>query len=398
MMHWLPFRFINADLVEWLTEDGQSAQGTPSEFANVITGSQQPLLVIPGEMVMLKQVDVPGRNRATLLKAIPYALEDNLAEDIDTLHFAVGPIQPNEPIPVAVIRHEILQGWLKACGDAGVTPAAAIPDTLLLPYEDGAWSLLLEEDRGVLRQGLWQGFVMEQANLELLLSLALTEAEERTPSHMRVWGEVPSELAHLALEMRPEGEAHPLATFAMGYKHSSSTSINLLQGPYSRQAQLGKWLRPWRVAAILAGCWLGLQIILQISDYVRLQQEQTYFRNEMVRIYREAVPNARRIVNPRAQLENRLQELRGTGDGEESVFLPLLYQSGQALQGVEGITLRGLRYKPNQLDLDLEGNSLEAFDILEQRFNELDQLNAQMRTTKQEDKAESRVTLRKAPS
>jgi hypothetical protein len=57
-----------------------------------------------------------------------------------------------------------------------------------------------------------------------------------------------------------------------------------------------------------------------------------------------------------------------------------------------------LRYKPNQLDLDLEGSSLETFDILEQRFDEQPQLNAQMRTTKQEDKAESRVTLRKTPS
>jgi general secretion pathway protein L len=396
MMHWLPFRFINPDLVEWLTEDDQPAQGTLSELAHVITASHQPLLVIPGEMVMLKQVQVPGRNRATVLKAIPYALEDNLAEDIDTLHFAVGPLQPGIPIPVAVIRHEILQGWLNACGEAGVTPAAAIPDTLLLPYQDDAWSLLLEQDRGVLRHGLWEGFVIEQANLEFLLSMTLTEADQLAPSDLRVWGEVPPELAHLALEIHPETETHPLATFAAGYR--SGASINLLQGPYSRQAQLGKWLRPWRVAAILAGCWLGLQIILQISDYARLQQEQTHFRDEMVRIYKEAVPDARRIVNPRAQLENRLQELRGTGNGEESVFLPLLQQSGQALRGVEGITLRGLRYKPNQLDLDLEGNSLETFDVLEQRFNEQTQLNAQMRTTRQEDKVESRVTLRKTSS
>lgn len=396
MIHWLPFRFVDADLVEWLTEDGQTTQATLSEFSNTITSSHQPLLVIPGEMVMLKRVDVPGRNRATVLKAIPYALEDNLAEDIDTLHFAVGPMQPKEPIPVAVIRHEILQGWLKACGDAGITPAAAIPDSLLIPYENDAWSLLLEEDRGILRLSLWEGFVIEQANLELLLDMALTETAEGAPSHLRVWGETPPELANLALETRLEGESNPLATFAAGY--GQTTSINLLQGPYSRQAQLGKWLRPWRMAVILAGCWLGLQIVLQISDYVRLQQEQTHFRNEMVRLYKEAVPDARRIVNPRAQLENRLQELRGTGAEQASVFLPLLYQSGQALQGVEGITLRGLRYKPNQLDLDLEGNSLENFDVLEQRFNEQPQLNAQMRTTKQEDKAESRVTLRKSPS
>lgn len=397
MIHWLPFRFIDLDKVEWLAEDSHFVQGTLVELANAITASHQPLLIIPGEMAMLKQVQVAGRNRTNVLKAIPYALEDNLAEDIDTLHFAVGPMQPKQPIPVAVIRHELLQNWLNACSEAGITPAAAVPDTLLLPYEDNAWSLLLEKDRAILRQGLWEGFVIEKTNLALLLTMALTEAGELAPASLRVWGELTSELAHLDLTIRPESiVANPLAVFTSGYQQS--TSINLLQGPYSRQAQLGKWLRPWRMAAILAGCWLGLQIILHISDYARLQQEQTYFRNEMVRLYKEAAPNAQRIVNPRAQLENRLQELRGTGNAEESVFLPLLHQSGQVLQSVEGITLRGLRYKPNQLDLDLEGSSLETFDILEQRFNEQTQLNAQMRTTKQEDKAESRVTLRKTPS
>ena len=62
------------------------------------------------------------------------------------------------------------------------------------------------------------------------------------------------------------------------------------------------------------------------------------------------------------------------------------------------MTLRSLRYKENQLDFDLEGGSLELFDQLKQRFTEQAGLEAQIRTTKREDKVESQVTVKKASS
>lgn len=397
MIHWLPFRFTDANEVEWLNQDGHSVHGSVTELAKAI-GNRQPLLVVPGEAVLLSQVQVPGRNRAMVLKAVPYALEDNLADDVETLHFAVGPPKgAGIPLPVAVIRHDILQGWLDACAEADITPAAAVPDSLLLPYEEGEWSLLLEEDRAVLRHGLWQGFATEQDNLPLLLDMMDSDGDDLAPQRLRVWGEMSPEVASLNMDIYPETTpAHPLALFANGYHRE--TSINLLQGPYSRQAKLGKWLRPWRTAAILAGCWLGLQLVLQVSEYAQLQQEQAYLQAEMTRIYKDAVPGATRIVNPRVQLQNHLQELRPGNGSEEAVFLELLYQGGQALSSVDGITLRSLRYKQNQLDMDLESSNLETFDVLKQRFNQQSQLNAQMRTTKQEGKAESQVILKKLSS
>lgn len=402
MIHWLPFRFVDKEEVEWLNQDSHAVHGTLAELARDL-GNRQPLLVVPGEAVLLSQVQVPGRNRATVRKAVPYALEDNLADDVEALHFAVGPIEgAGVPLAVAVIRHDILQGWLDACAAADITLAAAVPDPLLLPYAEGEWSLLLEEDRAVLRHGLWQGFATEQDNLTLLLDIMRAAQEsgadgEPARQRLRVWGEITPEVASLDMDIFPETtSAHPLALFASHYRQTPR--INLLQGPYSRQAQLGKWLRPWRTAAILTGCWLGLQLILQVSEYTHLQQEKDYLQAEMSRIYKEAVPEATRIVNPRVQLQTRLQELGRDDASEEAVFLELLHQGGQALANVNGITLRSVRYKQNQLDMDLESSNLETFDALQQRFDQQTQLNAQMRTTMQEGKAQSQVILRKLSS
>jgi general secretion pathway protein L len=158
-------------------------------------------------------------------------------------------------------------------------------------------------------------------------------------------------------------------------------------------------LRPWRLAAALAAAWLGLQVAVQSAEYWRLNRERVRLQAEMEQLYRTAVPGAQRIVNPRAQLENRLRELRG-GDpaGTEAAFLDLLRRGGRMLIEFPQIRLTGLRYNNQQLDLNLSGDSLETLERLRQKLTEQTGWEANMRTTKREDRIESLLTLRKTTS
>ena len=391
----LLFRFLGPEQVEWFKPDAGLQQGTAAELAAQVGGDRL-LLVAPGETITLTVAQVPGRQRSARLKALPFALEDNLAADVEELHFAVGEFA-GDSIPVAVVGHKTLRTWLDDCTQAGLSLYAAIPEPLLLPYAENSWSLLQDDNRVIVRSGQWDGFVTDQNELETVLKLALTEAGEQVPQYLRVWGELAPELTELAIELRQEeNQPEPLRVFAAGYR--PDTVINLLQGPYSRQTQLGKWLHPWRAAAALAGIWLLLQLALQIGEYRQLKQEQLRLSAAMEQVYKEAVPDARKIINPRIQLESRLRELRSGDTTAGTAFLDLLYRGAQPIQELPGVTLRSLRYKENQLDFDLEGGSLEVFDQLKQRFAEQVGLDTQIRTTKKEDKVQSQITVKKAAS
>jgi general secretion pathway protein L len=390
------FRFSATDQVEWLAEDASVQQGCLAEMASYVNNSR-PILIIPGESLLLTQAKVPGRQRATRTKAVPYALEDNLAEEVENLHFAIGELLMERDIPVAVVRHHTLQSWLETCTQEGITPAAVVPDILLLPYEDGAWSLLVENERAVLRIGPWQGFASERDNLPLLLQLALAEASEKAPQRLQVWGEATAELTHLGIPLQPQNLSHkPLQVFAAGYQ--GVLPINLLQGPYRYRAHPGNRLRPWRAAAILAGLWLGVNMLVQITEYRQLQQAQTDLQIAMEQLYKDAVPSAQKVVNPRVQLANRLNELRQNHHVAEDLFFDLLYAGGQPLLTINQVTLRSVRYKENQLDLELEGGNLELMDRLKRRYQEQAHLEVQMRTTKRDTKVQSQVTLSKSSS
>lgn len=387
------FRFVSADEAEWLRPDGEVQRGPLADLSSQSDGARQ-ILVAPSEAVTLHRLALPSRKRSTWARAVPFALEDYLVEDIETLHFALGGAVDGGYLPVAVVDRILLSAWLETCDQAGLTPAAVVPDSLLLPWQNDEWSVLLEARRALVRTGRWEGFATERDNLALLLAQALAEAGETKPRCLRVWGAPATELAETEVELRPEDTPiEPLALFASGYQ--PATVLNLLQGGYSRQAHWGRWLRPWRAAAALVGMTLLVQIAGQVYDYWRLQREVTALRTEIERTFKDALPEATRIVNPKVQMETRLRELAPSGG---SGFLELLYQGAQPLAHFPNVTLRGLGYRDGQLDLALEGGDPAVLDRLRQQFERQPGLRMDMRTTQREGQMESKITVKRASS
>lgn len=387
------FRFVSADEAEWLRPDGEVQRGPLADLSSQSDGARQ-ILVAPSEAVTLHRLALPSRKRSTWARVVPFALEDYLVEDIETLHFALGGAVDGGYLPVAVVDRILLSAWLETCDQADLTPAAVVPDPLLLPWQNDEWSVLLEARRALVRTGRWEGFATERDNLALLLAQALAEAGETKPRCLRVWGAPATELAETEVELSPEDTPiEPLALFASGYQ--PATVLNLLQGGYSRQAHWGRWLRPWRAAAALAGMALLVQIAGQVYDHWRLQREVTALRTEIERTFKDALPEATRIVNPKVQMETRLRELAPSGG---SGFLELLYQGAQPLAHFPNVTLRGLGYRDGQLDLALEGGDPAVLDRLRQQFERQPGLRMDMRTTQREGQMESKITLKRASS
>ena len=49
---------------------------------------------------------------ARLRQALPFALEEQVAEDLNLLHFAAGRRAPNGEVPAAIVRRQDLDAWL----------------------------------------------------------------------------------------------------------------------------------------------------------------------------------------------------------------------------------------------------------------------------------------------
>ena len=170
--------------------------------------------------------------------------------------------------------------------------------------------------------------------------------------------------------IRIEQAVHNDAPLLYYAEHIVETSpLNILQGEYSRKEQLEKLFRPWIPAAAVAASWLLIQGGLLVENYFALAEREADLKQQMDAIYAEAFPEAKATKFHLREMEGRLAKLK-TGDTKQSGLIPLLHQTGQVLKETKSMTISGLRYKANKIDLTLEISDLQALDSLKENLTD----------------------------
>lgn len=350
---------------------------------------QRVIGVMSGEQVVLTQATAPRRNRTAWRHALPYALEDQFATDVERLHFALGPTATDGSTPVAVVDIEALREWLHPLQAAGLNVHEVIPATLLLPWSATTWSLLITPEQVLVRTGAYSGFTSEPQSLPWLLNLALAQADP-PPSQLLCWGQPLTGLDDGVPVVTMPTPSEPLAVLHQGSQ--ATPAINLLQGAFGPRANVQRWLRPWRTAAVLSGVLVSALVVQAALDYWQLQRQRNHLQTLIEQTFRQALPDVQRMVNPRVQLANRLQAVTGSG-AESGEFLSLLAYSGDVLREFPDVSLQAVRFRDGRLEFDLEGGSLEQLERLQQRLRSDATHEAQLQASVREDRVVSRLTV-----
>jgi general secretion pathway protein L len=347
---------------------GISAQHAPIDSILPLAAGRRVVLFVPGGDVRLTQVTVPVRQPQKILQAAPYALEDQLAEDVDTLHFALAPDASrraaNEPQPIAVVAKTRMESWLAPLKAKGITPDAVVPETLSLPLpEPGSWTAIAEGTdqggRATVRSGMFAGFSCSLEDLGSYLQLA--DPDGKVPLRVFVSRNVEFDFTRLArpVDLMP-GYGDSLEVLVRN--HRPEQSIDLLQGAYSAREDWQRLARPWRVAGALALSWAVLAVANEGVENWRLGRELAQQEQRNLARYQAIFPSETRIVDLAAQAQQQMKALQG-GAGRAPLF-QLLDSLGAALASNPGLTLQSLQFHEGALSLNLTGTDLQALENL----------------------------------
>lgn len=321
------------------------------------------LVLVPAADVRLLRFNVAARSAAKILQAAPYALEDQLAEDVEDLHFALGARQGDGSYLVAAVARARMDLWLNLLRDAQLQAEALIPEQLLLPAADEAWSALAEADQITVRTGAAGGFVCSPEDLPAMLQLADPERQHKL--RIAIPRSYSADFTQLdwPLELLP-GHASPLEALLHG--HSPAQDLNLLQGAYSQSAGAQRFWLPWRPTAALAAALLlvaGAAHAVQaysLGKELRVQDEQNEQR------FRSLFPNETRIVDLNVQLDQQIAAYKGGSQG--GGFLSLTETLSRALAAANGLSTQGLQFREGALYANLTGTDLQQLDVLKNWF------------------------------
>ena len=387
--------------MQWAVADDRGslvsdpAAGTLAEASAAVEGRRS-TLVVPGNDVLLAEALVPGGSQARALQAIPFALEEQLADDVEKLHFALGSKDRDDNYPVAIIDRSTMDTISEQCQEAGLRPTSIVPETLALPmleaidFDEVSWTALLDEDQAVIRLNGYKGFATDTSVASFMLEGAKGDlAEDASPlltiyttdpeTNLVVPGGVDTELRDC--ESR-------LALYAEGL--TSEPNINLLQGSYNPKTQFDKTWKPWRWTAALAAVLVGTLFASKWFDYRALKAEESYIDGEIATAFESALPGVR-MQRPRRQIQDALS---GNGTGNVSNFTNQLAEIAASLSTQPQTKVRTIGFRNGSFDLDLNTDAVPTMDALKSELSKRGALELTLRSSNREkDTVRARVRI-----
>lgn len=387
MADWLLIRLANdPGSVEYLTADAAGRIVTalhsgPLAAVAQLAPSRRVCVLVPASDVLLTDAEVPAKSGARTQQIVPFALEEQVAEDIDSLHFAVGRrVGESARIPVAVVSRSLIDGWLSQLHAAGLTPECLYADSSLIPDNPGQAVLLLSGDSVMLRTAGGAPVTLPlnalAEALELLRpvqspvaeaiafggnGLVVYAGEAEWQQYGAMVEAVRDQFEGLSVQLLPDG---PLGLFARSLP--GSTAINLLQGGYAPVSPLAGGLKAWRIAAAMLVGLLVLHGLGSAAQLLMLKRAERRLDQSISETFEQAMPGEHNTSNARRRMEARLTAVQGSTDS--SGLLAMLSAVAQARAGASGTALQAVSYRAGLLELQVAAPGADALDHISQQL------------------------------
>lgn len=384
-------RWVVVDEHGAVIKAGSASLADAAQHAN----GRKVIALAPATEVLRTVVDVPVRGRAKLAQVLPFAMEEQLADDVDSLHFAPGNAGADAPLPVAVSRKELVKGWLETLRDSGLEAVALYSEADGMDELPGTGVLFIEPGRAVLRRSDGAAITTDPETLQAPTTLWLASAgEEATGANLlayvdaRCGDAIGAELDALradvhTLEVKQleDGLLPRLAAMV-----AIRPGVNLLQGDFARRSNLGRFLPQWRLAAALLAAVAVLATAALVAETWRLSREAVSLRGAVEQAFRYTFPDVRQVRDDvRAQFDSQLRSLGASRPTDNAMFLDALQTVAGAVRKDAGTKLEAVDYRSGVMELRLRAPSVETLDRIQRDISESGRFEAEIQSANTDD-------------
>ena len=309
----------------------------------------QTIVVLPTESSSIFEVVLPKLPDRKARAAIPYALEERLAQNVAALHFAYH--YQGDRYTVVVTDTQRL-----TCLIEKLEAYALTFDLVTLD-----WFALQSNEACILEQGLLVRGTLFQGALSVELArLYLQAASEDIQITM-----FPDSCAAL---QNPKNTLVDIPSQVwLAKRLLTAQKMNLCQGELSCGRHQSSGKRWYQVSAILVSVWL-LSILLFNFWVLHVQNNKiARLDAEIAVVYREFFPNASQIISPKFRIGQLVNA--GLNSAREGSFWVLLDKFADAFTGRQ-ITVQQIRFQNRALSVTLTSKTFAALEQLQQRLQQ----------------------------
>ena len=369
-MDYLVIHFADAGLGEfrWALLDGASESAaldwkdaTESDLPKIAAGHRDPVIfLIPQQCVYLTQVELPKKASRQVLAAIEFQVEEQLAQDIESQHFALGDTSAN-PIAVAVVEKSIMAACQTLARTQGLQLHQVLPELFLCPWSGSGVNLIEGYQGYLLRYGDNHGFKCNAATLAAMLKLVRREVEFESVLYYH--------------DDNSESELPRLDGIRVEQKPLDSTPCGLLDSPVidlqQREFQLSSaWqalARVWQWVALLMAVLLAIGAYNKAIALQQFEDELTAIKDQQYQLLKSYLPSATtRDSNLKKLLIARLKQDQSSQS--EQGFLQLLADFTQVRKQFDAVQITRIHYQKKRLSIDITSKQLKDIEALHRQI------------------------------
>ena len=333
----------------------RTATASLGELAPQVTQVSEVVLLLAASDVTLLRIAVPPLSATRLRAALPSLIEEFVIGDTAECAIAAGAEADGQRL-IAVCDRAWLKSWVDALRHSGARRIHALPISLCLPSRNSHLSAALfqygQRYELALRLSDHEGIGLAvDADDEIQLPSAVAQLLATLAANRPVQLSVPA--AQVAL-FDKFIDAHELGHITLIEQQwidwiaaSARVSVDLINAFEGNQRAAFPW-REWRWPLALAAAVSLFNIAALNTDWWRLRSEGLQLRDEITEIYQRSFPNETVVLDPLAQLKQKIAASRqASGQLNTSDFVVLAAALGEVWREA--------------------GNDLRAIDALEYR-------------------------------
>ncbi|MDN3653003.1 type II secretion system protein GspL [Thalassotalea ponticola] len=335
-------------------------------------------VLIDSTVLGFRRLKVPGKNDRAIRAATPYMIEEELAQDVETVFFAYASrpqgFRGDDNCFVVYVSHQQMATWLSWFNDAEIKVRHFIPDVLCLPRH-GDVSVVAIDNQYIVRFDDFNGCVVNRDLLPQVIDDIVeqtSQQDDEEPRHLQIDCYSPVDTTvNDRVELVEQSCPLPLLLLA---QHSQQAQCNLLQNQYHIKDERPAFVTMWLKVAAMAVLAVILTVVSKVIELNQLQAQQAQIGEQIKRDYMQAFPQTKRVrlTTLKRQMQN---QLAATGASDtDAGFLAMLVAVQPAFENVTQIKPNTMRFdgKRQELRLSVVGKDYQSFEKFKQQLEAAD--------------------------
>ena len=356
-MHWLMWSESEKEIIGSGEIDNAEALNDLTEKAQ----TRKVICLVPGMDVTLKSVPITGNFTRQMQQALPYMLEDELASDVDKLHFSVI-AKAIDLVHVAICFKAKIAMWLDWLNDANIVCTKLLPEVLTLPLPtDFKWQAVQLGEYWLIRESLYQGWSCDRQMLNDMMSLRLIDNEQQiienyTPRAIDCVGTWQDVDPILPMQLLSEG--------------SLTNRFTILTGEFKPKKESQLNLKKWRIPVFAAGLLFILLLVGTFVESKQIEAQTLQVKEQVEEVYKKAFPRetALRYSRIKKKLKGLLADISGSNN--QQGLLIMLNELLPVFKSVPSLEISTLKFSGSKKEITLavSADSFQAFEKLSEEL------------------------------